>query len=67
MTEDSESLSDLERKSLYESQLPVQQPLYQIYMLQEQKMLGEESSQLLKPPAIETILHAPLNDDHEAE
>lgn len=51
---DSESFSDLKRKSLYESRL-VQQPLYQIYMMQEQKTLNEDPpppSQILKPATI---------------
>ncbi|CAD5211837.1 unnamed protein product [Bursaphelenchus okinawaensis] len=36
---DSDSLSDYDRKSLYQSRLPIAQPLYQIYMLQEQQKL----------------------------
>ncbi|KAI6226228.1 hypothetical protein M3Y99_01322900 [Aphelenchoides fujianensis] len=50
---DTESLSDLERKSLYESRLAAAQPLYQIYML------GEAD-----PTA---VLTAAAPEEHEAD
>lgn len=57
-TDDTE---ESERKSVYESQLPVEQPLYQIYMLNEQKLLNE--SHALKPPTgAATVL-----DEHESD
>lgn len=65
VTDDSESL---ERKSLYESKLPIEQPLYQIYMMNEQKLLND--AQLLKPPpsttAIDSIILS-AQDEHESD
>lgn len=64
-----DSSENFEQKSLYESQLPIEQPLYQIYMLHEQKLLND--SQLLKPPPVpnpatmDTILNP--QDEHESD
>ncbi|CAD5216011.1 unnamed protein product [Bursaphelenchus xylophilus] len=59
---DSDSLSDFDRKSIYQSRLPVAQPLYQIYMLQEQqKIMGDGDSKIPKPADL--TLHVPGDKD----
>jgi hypothetical protein len=79
-TEDEEDLEAVfDTKDIYTSQLPEPQPLYQIYMLQEQeKMLEEDPSGLLKPAALVAIQAASgsprvpsvaniIDEDHEAD
>ncbi|KAI6218252.1 Rho guanine nucleotide exchange factor 35 [Aphelenchoides besseyi] len=58
---DSESLSDADRKSFYESSLAVQQPLYQIYMLEQQKLAEDGAN------SKSTETHVTSVEEHEAD